>query len=63
MIKVAVKENESIDKALKRFKKKLERSGVLKQYRQNQFFSKPSVVKRNVYSRAVLRQRYLDQFK
>jgi small subunit ribosomal protein S21 len=30
MIIVNIKENESIDKALKRFKKKFERTGVLK---------------------------------
>lgn len=63
MIKIAVKENESIDKALKRFKKKLEKSGKLKEYRRRQFFLKPSVIKRNVFSRAVFRQLYIERHK
>jgi len=37
MIIINVKENESIDKALKRFKKKFERTGVLKKYVQDLF--------------------------
>ncbi len=36
-------DNESIDKMLKRFKKKYERAGVLKEFRQNAYFVKPSV--------------------
>ncbi|MCW8811735.1 MAG: 30S ribosomal protein S21, partial [Ignavibacteriaceae bacterium] len=32
MVGISVGENESIDKALRRFKKKYERSGVLKEY-------------------------------
>lgn len=52
MIKANVKENESIDKALKRFKKKLERSGKLKEYRRRQFYDKPSEVRRMEVARA-----------
>ena len=46
MIRVVVKESESIDKALKRFKKKLEKTRVLKDFRGRQFFTKPSVERR-----------------
>lgn len=46
MIRVVVKESESIDKALKRFKKKLEKSRVLKDFRGRQFFTKPSIERR-----------------
>jgi small subunit ribosomal protein S21 len=56
MIKVTVKENESIDRALKRFKKKLERSGTLRQYRSRQYYLKPSIGRRNEISRAHYRQ-------
>lgn len=53
MIKVVVQDNESLDKALKRFKKKYERAGVLKEFRRRQFFVKPSVDKKMEKERAV----------
>lgn len=46
MVGIVIQENESIDRALKRFKKKYERSGVLKEYKKRTFFVKPSVKKR-----------------
>lgn len=46
MVGISVGENENIDKALKRFKKKYERSGVLKEYKKRTFFVKPSIKKR-----------------
>ncbi len=46
MIGITVQENESIDKALKRFKKKYERSGILKEYKKRTFYLKPSISKR-----------------
>lgn len=46
MLIINVKENESIDKALKRFKKKFEKTGVLKELRARTSFEKPSVKRR-----------------
>ncbi|HOI28300.1 MAG TPA: 30S ribosomal protein S21 [Melioribacteraceae bacterium] len=46
MVGITVQENENIDKALKRFKKKYERSGVLKEFKKRTFFVKPSIEKR-----------------
>ena len=46
MVGINVQENENIDKALKRFKKKYERSGILKEYKKRTFFVKPSIKKR-----------------
>ena len=46
LVGITVSENENIDKALKRFKKKYERSGVLKEYKKRTFFVKPSIEKR-----------------
>ncbi len=46
MLIISIKENESIDKALKRFKKKFEKTGVLKQLRSRTSFMKPSVRRR-----------------
>lgn len=61
MIVVNVKENESIDKALKRFKKKFERTGVLKELRSRTFFEKPSVTRREEKIKAAYRQRMQTQ--
>ena len=56
MIIINVKENESVDRALKRFKKKFERTGVLKELRARTFFQKPSITKRKTKLRAAYRQ-------
>ncbi|MFT4738643.1 MAG: small subunit ribosomal protein S21 [Cyclobacteriaceae bacterium] len=57
MIIVNVKENESIDKALKRFKKKFEKTGVLRALRSRQHFTKPSIVRREQVIKAAYKQR------
>lgn len=57
MIAIQVKENESIDKALKRFKKKFEKTGVLKKIRSRAFFEKKSVSRRREILRAAYRQK------
>ena len=46
MIIVPVKEGENIEKALKKFKRKYEKTGVVKELRRRQQFDKPSVLKR-----------------
>lgn len=56
MIIIQIKENESIDKALKRFKKKYEKTGVLRELRRRSYFEKPSVTERNIKIRAAYRQ-------
>ena len=43
MIRVSIKENEDINRALKRFKKKFEKAQVIKEYRNNTFYTKKSV--------------------
>ena len=57
MIIINVKENESIDKALKRFKKKFERTGVLKELRSRQQFEKPSISRRTEKIKAAYKQK------
>ncbi len=57
MIIINIKENESIDKALKRFKKKFEKTGVLKELRSRTAFEKPSVTRRSEIIRAAYRER------
>lgn len=41
-----VKEGENIERALKKFKRKYEKTGVLKELRRRQYFTKPSVENR-----------------
>jgi small subunit ribosomal protein S21 len=60
MIVVNVKENESIDKALKRFKKKFEKTGVLKELRSRTFYTKASVKRRDEVIKAQYRQKMRD---
>lgn len=57
MIVINVKDNESIDRALKRFKKKFERTKVLRQIRQRAYYVKPSVSKRNQKIKAAYKQK------
>jgi small subunit ribosomal protein S21 len=57
LIKVSIQENESIDKILKRFKKKYEKAGVLKEYRKRLFFIKPSIKKRVKQAKAIRRNK------
>ncbi|MEM1135548.1 MAG: 30S ribosomal protein S21 [Bacteroidota bacterium] len=57
MLIIKVKDNESIDKALKRFKKKFEKTGVLKQLRARNFYEKPSVSRRNQKLKAEYKQK------
>ncbi len=56
MLLVAVKEGESIEKALKKFKKKFEKTGVVKQLRSRKNFEKPSITKRQTKIKAVYKQ-------
>ena len=60
MLIVNVKENESIDKALKRFKKKFEKTGVVKELRKRSQFDKPSVLRRAEIIKAKYRQKMRD---
>ena len=53
MIVVPLKEGENIEQALKKFKRKFEKTGVVKELRSRQAFIKPSVEKRKQNMRAV----------
>ena len=47
MIIVPVKEGENIDRTLKKFKRKFEKTGVIRELRSRQAFVKPSVRRRD----------------
>jgi small subunit ribosomal protein S21 len=53
MIIVPVKEGESIDRALKKLKRKFEKTGVVKELRLRQKFTKPSVKRREEVLKAI----------
>jgi len=53
MIIVPIKEGESIERALKKFKRKFEKTGAVKEIRARQAFEKPSVRKREMRRHAV----------
>ena len=53
MIIVPVKEGENIERALKKFKKKFERTGTVRALRARQHFTKPSVAKREARQKAI----------
>ena len=57
MIIVPLKEGENIDRALKKFKRKFEKTGVTKELRKRQAFSKPSVEKRKQKIHAIYIQK------
>jgi small subunit ribosomal protein S21 len=53
MIIVPVKEGENIDKALKKLKRKFEKTGVVREVRERQKFTKPSIKKREERLKAI----------
>jgi small subunit ribosomal protein S21 len=57
MIVIPVKEGENIERALKKFKRKFERTGVIKELRGRQAFAKPSIKKRQQKLRAIYVQK------
>lgn len=55
LVGIIVQENEPIDRAIKRFKKKYERSGVLKEYKKRTYYTKPSIQNRMKRLKAIRR--------
>jgi small subunit ribosomal protein S21 len=53
MIVIPIKEGDNIEKTLKKFKRKFEKTGIIKELRRRQQFEKPSVIKRQQKIHAV----------
>lgn len=53
MIIVPVKEGENIERAIKKFKRKFDKTGVVKELRRRQQFEKPSEIKRERMMHAI----------
>jgi len=56
MLIIDVKDGETIDRALKKYKRKYEKSGTIKQLRKRKHFTKPSVLRRQEILKAVYKQ-------
>jgi len=61
MLIIPIKEGENIDRALKKFKKKFERTGVVKELRARKQFEKPSVTRREEIKHAIYVQKMRSQ--
>ena len=57
MAKTPVRENEALDEALRRFKRQVNKSGVLQEARKREFYLKPGL-KRKLKSIEALRKKY-----
>ena len=58
MSEIHVKENESLDAALKRFKRQCARSGVIQEVRKREHYESPSVKRRKKSEAARKNKRY-----
>ncbi|MCS6928072.1 MAG: 30S ribosomal protein S21 [Saprospiraceae bacterium] len=57
MLIVEVKEGETIDKVLKKYKRKFDRAGILRELRRRKAYTKPSVERRSEIQRAIYREK------
>jgi len=57
MLIIPIKEGENIERALKKYKKKFEKTNVMKQLRSRKEFEKPSISRRQQVIRAAYKQR------
>ncbi|NCG05241.1 MAG: 30S ribosomal protein S21 [Bacteroidetes bacterium] len=58
---IPIKDGENIDRALKRFKRKFDKTGTMRQLRSRQTFTKPSVSRRAQVQKASYIQNLRDQ--
>ncbi len=52
MPKVVLKQNESVDRALRRLKKKMDKEGIIKQLKKHRHYEKPSDKRRRIKKRS-----------
>jgi len=58
MLIIKIGKNENINSALKRFKRKVKNTGMIKELRERQQFVKPSVAKRKSKQQAIKTEKY-----
>ena len=59
MVKLVIRDKESIQEAVRRFRKLIERSGLKKEMRRREHFEKPSETKRRAKLRAIHRAQFM----
>ena len=59
MARVVVRKNENTEKAIKRFKRKVEKEGIMRDIKKNRHYKKPSVKKKEKRKAAQKRRRKL----
>ncbi len=61
MVKIVLRQGESVQEAVRRFRKIVERSGLKREMRRRERFEKPSDVKRRAKNRAIRRSKVQQQ--
>ena len=61
MIVIPIKEGENIERALKKFKRKFEKTGVVRELRSRQAYMKPSIKKREEKKKAIYVQKMQEE--
>jgi len=56
MLIIPVKEGESIERSLKKYKKKFERTGTMRELRERKNFTKPSIANREQKQKAIYKE-------
>ena len=57
VLEVVVQDNESLDRALRRFKRKVQRSGLYSELRKRRYYEKPSAQRKRKREAAIRRER------
>lgn len=57
MLIIPIKEGDTVEKALKKYKKKFEKVGILKQLRDRMYYKKPSERRKEIINRAIIREK------
>jgi small subunit ribosomal protein S21 len=45
---IVIRENEELERAIKRFKRQVEKEGIIKEFKKRQYFEKPSTIKHEI---------------
>jgi small subunit ribosomal protein S21 len=61
VVGIIIQDNEPIDRALRRFKKKYERAGILREFRRRTAYEKPSITNKMRLQRAARRQKHMQE--
>ncbi|MCR5062050.1 MAG: 30S ribosomal protein S21 [Spirochaetales bacterium] len=66
MATISVEESENLEKAIKRFKRMVEKEGIIREYKKREYFEKPSAIlhqKKTTLERKLLNKRRKSEHK